>query len=128
MLALSFAESRNDVTQFIDGLPTEVIRARDYLRSVGAAGGKRILARKPHLPYMTRNKWVFFPQVKSLGELRDWIANNRVDYIVIGKRELKERKELSGLGDPKNAPPWLKAVWMNDETMFILYKPALNGE
>jgi Dolichyl-phosphate-mannose-protein mannosyltransferase len=123
MFALSLAESRKDVTRFLDSQPTEIIAARDYLSAVGATGGKRIVARKPHLPYLSRNEWIFFPQVKSLDEFRAWVEANRVDYVVIGKRELKERKELSALGKPQSAPDWLKAVWINDEPVFILYEP-----
>ncbi|HKQ90137.1 MAG TPA: glycosyltransferase family 39 protein [Blastocatellia bacterium] len=125
MVALSLAESRKDVTRFLDSQPTEIIAARDYLSAVGATGGKRIVARKPHLPYLSRNEWVFFPQVKSLDEFRAWVEANRVDYVAIGKRELKERKELSSLGKPQSAPDWLKAVWINDEPVFILYQPKL---
>jgi hypothetical protein len=125
MVALSLTESRKDVARFLESQPTEIIAARDYLSSVGATGGKKIVARKPHLPYLSRNEWVFFPQVKSLDEFRAWTEANRVDYIAVGKRELKERKELSSLGKPENAPDWLKAVWFNDEPVFILYKPQL---
>jgi hypothetical protein len=123
MFAISLAESRKDVTRFLESQPTEIIAARDYLSSVGATGGKRIVARKPHLPYLSRNEWVFFPQVKSLDEFRAWVEANSVDYIAVGKRELKERKELSTLGKPENAPEWLKAVWVNDDPVFILYEP-----
>jgi hypothetical protein len=128
MFALSLAESRKDVTTFLAAQPVEIPAARDYLSSVGAIGGRRIVARKPHLPYLSRNQWVFFPQVKSLDELRAWVENNRVDYIAIGRRELKERKELAALGDPKNAPDWLKPVWVSDDPLFILYKPEVKME
>src|SRR5215813_9375894 len=127
MFALSLAESRKDVTRFLENQPTEIIAARDYLSSIGATGGKRIVARKPHLPYLSRNEWVFFPQVKSLDEFRSWVEANRVDYIAVGKRELKERKELSALGKPESAPDWLKAVWVNDDPVFILYQPQLSN-
>src|SRR5262245_11923776 len=123
MLALSLSESRKDVMRFLASQPTEIIAARDYLSSVGAAGGKRIVARKPHLPYLSRNEWVFFPQLKTLDEFRAWVRANSVDYIAVGKRELKERKELSELGKPEGAPDWLKAVWVNDDPVFILYQP-----
>lgn len=128
MFALSLAESRKDVARFLEIQPTEIIAARDYLSAIGATGGKRIVARKPHLPYLSRNEWVFFPQVKSLDEFRAWVEANPVDYIAVGKRELKERKELSALGKPEKAPEWLKAVWVNDEPLFILYRPQLDGE
>jgi hypothetical protein len=125
MTAFSLAESRRDVARFLESQPSEIIAARDYLSASGATGGKRIVARKPHLPYLSRNEWVFFPQVKSLDEFRAWVESNRVDYIAVGKRELKERKELSALGKPEKAPDWLKAVWVNGEPMFILYRPQL---
>ncbi len=128
MFTLSLAESRKDVTNFLASQPTEIIAARDYLSRVGATGGKRIVARKPHLPYLSHNEWVFFPQVKSLDEFRAWMENNRVDYIAVGKRELKERKELAALGDPEKAPDWLKDVWVNDDPLFVLYQPALKVE
>ncbi len=128
MFAFSLAESRQDMTLFLESQPAEIIAARDYLSATGAAGGKKIVARKPHLPYMSRNEWVFFPQVKSLGEFRAWVEANRVDYIAIGKRELKERKELSALGKPEKAPEWLKAVWVYEDPVFILYQPQLNDE
>jgi hypothetical protein len=115
------------VASFLESRPVEIIAARDYLSAINATGGKRIVARKPHLPYLSRNEWIFFPQVKSLDEFRSWIESNRVDYIAVGKRELKERKELSALGKPEKAPEWLKAVWVNDEPMFILYRPNLPG-
>jgi dolichyl-phosphate-mannose-protein mannosyltransferase len=123
MAAFSLAESRRDVARFLESRPGEIIAARDYLSATGAIGGKRIVARKPHLPYLSRNEWVFFPQVKSLDEFRAWVEANRVDYIAVGKRELKERKELSALGKPEKAPDWLKAVWVNEDPVFILYQP-----
>jgi hypothetical protein len=133
MLALSFAQSRRDVSRFLDGQPMEVIAASDYLNKVNPQSGPqsgrlRIVARKPHLPYISRNEWVFFPQVRSLDEFRAWIETNRVDYIALGRRELKERKALAPLGDPANAPIWLKAVWVNDDPLLILYRPNVKPE
>ena len=125
MFALSLAESRRDVREFLASKPTEVIGARDYIQSTGAAPHSlRIVARKPHLAYLSQQEWLFFPQVKSLDEFRAWVESNHVDYIAIGKRELKERKELKALGDPKKAPDWLKAVWVNDDPDLILYRPV----
>lgn len=127
LASFSFAASRQNVAEFLSGHPYEILAARDYLASVGASG-KRIVARKPHLPYLSHNEWVFFPQVKSLDEFRAWVASNQVDYIAIGKRELKERKELKPLGDPKKAPAWLHPVWIHEDPQFILYRPELVKE
>lgn len=125
MFGMSVAESRKDVTEFLASQPVEVIGARDFLLNTGAAPHSlRILARKPHLAYLSHQEWLFFPPVKSLDEFQLWVESNHVDYIAIGKRELKERKELKALGDPKKAPAWLKAAWVYEPTNFILYQPV----
>jgi hypothetical protein len=122
---LSFSQSRADLTAFLDAQPWEIAAARDYLISAHptARESLRIVARKPHLPFMTGGEWVFFPAVKSLDELHVWLDRNHVDYIVIGRRELKERKELAPLAKPERAPAWLKPVWVHDQkTQLILYR------
>ena len=125
MFAASLSASRKDVKEFLEAQPMEVAGARDFVLGLNAAPNSlRIVARKPHLAYLSRQEWVFFPQVKSLDELRVWLETNRVDYIAIGKREIKERKELKPLGDPKKAPDWLQPVWRYEPTNFILYQPV----
>jgi hypothetical protein len=120
---LSLAQSSTDLRKFLAAQPWEVERARAYLRGVHPAGTRlRIVSRKPHLPYLLDSEWVFFPPVKSLGELEDWVARNRIDYLVIGRRELKERRELAPLARPEQAPPWLSPAWIDPETRLVLYR------
>jgi len=124
MVATSVAASRTDVMEFLEAQPMEVAGARDFILGLNAAPRSlRIVTRKPHLAYISHQEWVFFPQVKSLDDLRVWMERNRVDYIAIGKREIKERKELKALGDPKKAPEWLRVAWVYEPTNFILYQP-----
>jgi hypothetical protein len=129
MLALwgaAFAQGRRALREFLANHPHEVTATRNYLASAGqcsAGNGKRVVARKPHVPYLCRNEWVFFPQVESLDELRIWLQQNPVDYLVISQRELKERKKLRSLGDPAKAPAWLRPVWSNQEPLVVLYQP-----
>jgi hypothetical protein len=120
----SFRESRADMRKFLAAQPWEMAAARDYLQQQYGAGvsGLRIVARKPHLPYLAGAEWVFFPPVRTLDEFKIWISQNQVDFIVIGKRELKERRELAPLGKPSQAPEWLRPVWIYDETGLILYR------
>lgn len=125
MFVGSFAVSRKDVAEFLEAQPMEIAGARDFILGLNAAPNSlRIVARKPHLAYMIRQNWVFFPQVKSLDELRVWVENNHFDYLVIGKREIKERRELKALGNPKKAPEWLRVAWVYEPTNFILYQPV----
>ncbi len=118
---------RKEVRAFLDNHPSEVTAVQAYLQSVGecnAQAHKRIVARKPHLPYLCRGEWVFFPQVKSLDELRAWLTQNQVDYLLVSQRELKERKELKQLGDPAKAPAWLQPVWAQGNPVAVLYRPV----
>lgn len=120
---LSLAQSSADLHKFLAAQPWEVERARAYLRGAHPEGRRlRIVSRKPHLPYLLDSEWVFFPPVKSLGELEEWVAKNRIDYLVIGRRELKERRELAPLAKPEQAPPWLSPVWVDPETRLVLYR------
>ena len=114
--------------EFLNSHPAEVTAARAYLQSVGACSAqtpKRIVARKPHLSYLCHGEWLFFPQVKTPDELRAWLAQNTVDYLLVSERELKERKGLKPLGDPANAPAWLQPVWSQSKPVAVLYRPVL---
>jgi 4-amino-4-deoxy-L-arabinose transferase-like glycosyltransferase len=123
----SFAFARNNVRKFLADHPTEVLAACGYLKSANVQG-TRIVARKPHLPYICRQQWVFIPQTKSLDELRAWLEDNPVDYINISQVEISRRRELAVLKDPKNAPAWLKPVWVSADPFCILYAPQLDQE
>ena len=122
----SFTQAKASFDSFLQSHPHEIPAAAKFLQTQNTAPNSlKILARKPHLPFLAKQNWVFFPQVKSLDELKMWLEKNPVDYIAIGKRELKSRKELAPLGDPQTAPDWLEAAWTNDDPKFILYKPKL---
>lgn len=122
----SYEYSKRAVESFLASQPTEVLAACDYLKNGNAIGAK-IIARKPHLPYLCRQEWVFFPLVKSLEELHRWLQTNRVDYIAFGPMELLYRPSLDALLSPRTAPPWLKPVWASVERPYVLYKPELGA-
>lgn len=123
----SFNFARQDVARFLATQQTEIVSASDYLKSQQMSGA-RILSRKPNIPYLARQEWVFFPRVKTLDELRVWLKANPVDYITYGSSELSARRDLAVLKDPHAAPPWLKPVWVSQTPPFVLYKPALDAE
>jgi hypothetical protein len=127
MWADSFAFSRSSMQRFLSSHPVEVLSACEYLKREGVSGA-RVVARKPHLAYICGQQWVFFPQVKSLDELREWLRRSPVDYLFVGSVELARRRELAALKDPHSAPPWLKAVWVSADPACVLYKPVMSGE
>jgi 4-amino-4-deoxy-L-arabinose transferase-like glycosyltransferase len=124
MWTTSFASSKADLVRFLKSQPMEILEACDYLKGAGVSG-VRILARKPHLAYICHQQWEFFPVVKSLDELREWLQINHVDYVIISSVEISRRRELAFLKDPKNAPPWLKPVWVKPDPTFIIYQPQI---
>jgi hypothetical protein len=126
----AFRQGHQRLREFLSNHPLEVPATISYLQSTGQCGaGKhpptRIVTRKPHVPYLCRAEWVFFPQVDSIEALRAWLQQNPVDYLLISQRELKERKKLRPLGDPAKAPAWLKPVWSTTEPLAVLYQPNL---
>jgi hypothetical protein len=124
--AHAFVYAKQNMTEFLGSHPMEVVAARDFIRQQhGDKRGLRIVARKPHLAYLAGQEWVFFPQVKSVEDLRLWLEENRVDYVAVGTRELKDRKGIKIIGDPKSAPTWLEAAWVSQKPLYILYKPKV---
>ena len=119
--------ARRDLTGFLANHPMEVVAACNYLRGQGIHGAK-IVARKPHLPSICDQEWVFFPPVKSLDELQTWLLANKVDYLVVSSIEVRRRRELAALKSRETAPPWLEAVWESKDPLLILYRPKLGGQ
>jgi len=117
----SFGMARKDLTGFLKSQPLEVLAARDFLKQHGVTAG-RVVARKPHLPFVAGLEWIFFPPVKSVDELGKWLKTNPADYVVISSIETRRRKELASLKEPDKAPAWLRLEWKNDDPLFILYR------
>jgi len=121
MWVASFAMARKDLTSFLKSQPIEVLAARDFLKQQGVVSGK-IVARKPHLPFVSGLEWVFFPQVKSVDELGKWLETTPADYVVISSIEARRRRELASLKDVDKAPEWLRLEWKNEDPLFLLYR------
>jgi 4-amino-4-deoxy-L-arabinose transferase-like glycosyltransferase len=126
MFGTSLAYSRASFARFLASHPTEVLDACEYLRGRQVTGA-RILSRKPHLPYLCRQEWVFFPPAQSLSDFEQWLRRNPVDYVTFSSIELARRPGLAVLRDPKQAPSWLEPVWTNPgRALYVLYRPRLD--
>jgi 4-amino-4-deoxy-L-arabinose transferase-like glycosyltransferase len=119
----ALTHARADVSSFLADPSVEIVGACGYLQQQGISGA-RILARKPHLPYVCRQEWVYFPLVRSLEELHTWLETHPVDFIAFGTAEQQFRPALIGLREPALAPSWLKAVWVGEDPPFVLYAPV----
>jgi hypothetical protein len=120
----AFTHARADVSNLLADPSAEIVGACAYLQQRGVSGA-RILARKPHLPFVCRQEWVFFPLVRSLEELHAWLETHPVDYIAFGATERQFRPGISELREPGRAPSWLKAMWVGQDPPFVLYVPAV---
>ena len=122
----AFTHARADVSSLLADRSAEIIGACGYLQQRGVSGA-RILARKPHLPFVCRQEWVYFPLVRSLEELRAWLETHPVDYVAFGHAERQFRPAIIGLREPGRAPSWLNAVWVGQDPPFVLYVPAVEA-
>jgi hypothetical protein len=119
--ALSARDSAERVRALIRNEPVEVLDACAYLRKEGVRDA-RIMARKPHLAAVCGQRMEDFPPVRSLEELRGWLAGHPVDYVVFSDVEAGRRRGLLALRDPAAAPSWLESVWSSSDSHFILYR------
>lgn len=120
----SYVMARSDLKGFLANHPYEVVAACEYLKKEGVVNA-RIVARKPHLPAICGQQWVFLPSVASLEELHEWLTKNPAEYLVISSVEAKRRPELASLQSKATAPDWLEAVWEDKDPLFILYRTKL---
>jgi 4-amino-4-deoxy-L-arabinose transferase-like glycosyltransferase len=76
-------------------------------------GQAALLARKPHLPFYTGATQIHFPDVGSLGELQEVMAEQaagRPLYLFFGSQERSSWPGLKALAVPAQAPGWLQPI------------------
>ena len=82
-----------------------------------------IIARKPHIGFLSNLETKYFPMVKTLGELLEFAANEDADYLIYGEMESERRSELRALLHPNDElPKELEPfyIWENPRT--VIYK------
>lgn len=122
---ISALHSAKDVSRLISTQPRELLDASNYLRST-AAPGSRVMARKPHLSYLSGATQVFFPPVKSFEELRHILHKTPADYLLYDRIALALRPELKVLSKPTNAVPWLTPVYSDPTGLLVIYQVRLD--
>ena len=121
VFSISAIGSGKDIKRLIAEQPYELFAASEYLKSVSPEG-VRIMARKPHLAYLSNGIQVFFPRAKSLEELRDALKKTPADYLVYDSLALKLRPELKILADQVNTIPWLRPVYSDLPGSLVIYR------
>jgi hypothetical protein len=67
--------------------------------------GDRIMARKPHLPYLLNSQWVYFPDAQDLIALRASLTTTPAEYVYYGQSEFALRPNFRFLCFPPYRPP-----------------------
>lgn len=121
LFSMSAISAVTGIQRLIREQPFEIFRASEYLKSVSAKGD-RIMARKPHLAYLSHREQVFFPTVKSINELHDALKKSPADYLIYDRVALEVRPELKMLAEPVNTISWLRPVYSDLPRSLVIYQ------
>jgi len=80
----------------------------------------RIMARKPHLPYLLNCRWVYFPDAQDLTALRASLSKTPAEYVYYGRSEFTLRPNFRFLC----FPPYRPAGWdvVRSDPNGVLYR------
>ena len=113
--------STKEIRRNISEEPRELLEISQILKDK-ISPNQSIIARKPHLGYLTHLKTVYFPESKSVSDLLNFAKKEKADYLIYGTEEFKRRPALKDLLEPEKTPAEMEAiiVWKNPRT--IIYK------
>ena len=121
VFAVSARDARKDIKRLLATQPVELIPASERLKSMSPSGAT-IMARKPHLAYLTGSRATFFPQVQSLDELEVAAKEAHADFLLYDKTTLALRPNVAMLADPDNHIAWLSPVYSDRSRSLVLYR------
>ncbi|MBI1746322.1 MAG: glycosyltransferase family 39 protein [Acidobacteria bacterium] len=110
---------------FIAAEPRALIAAAKFLESIGKPSDI-LMARKPHLGFISNLQNSFFPDAKNLDELFEIVKANHITYVLYSEMEEYYRPQFEALSDPKNAPVWLMPIYLDKNTHLVIYKVVHN--
>jgi hypothetical protein len=90
--------------------------------------GKSIIARKPHLGYLTNLQTKYFPLAKTIDELLDYARKEKADYLLYSEIESKMRPELNNLLEPDTLPEVFELLYLSRQTGTVVYKLRMNEQ
>ncbi|MCG8604721.1 glycosyltransferase family 39 protein [bacterium] len=115
------AFSLKEIKATIDSEPRELLEISRFLKE-HVRESETIIARKPHIGFLSNLETKYFPEAKSLSELLEFAANEKADYLIYGEIEAKRRPELNFLLEPENLPNQLEPMFVWERPRTIIYK------
>ena len=113
--------SSKDIRAVIAEEPRELLQVAEMLETK-VLDNQSIIARKPHLGYLSNLETKYFPEAKTVQDLLDFAAQENADYLLYGQVEFKRRPELAFLLDVEKAPEQLQPVCFVEEPKTVVYK------
>lgn len=101
--------------------PVELIPASVELRRV-VGPAERMMARKPHLPYLAGREWVFLPDVATPEALRAALCREAAGLLVHDNPTRSLRPGLAPLDDRAVAIPWLRRVYESPDAALLVFE------
>jgi len=106
--------------------PVGLVTASAELRRV-IDPGARIMARKPHLPYLVGHPWVFLPPVASPEALRAALCREPAELLVYDAPTRTLRPGLSALDDRRRPLPWLRRIYESPRADLVVFAVRREG-
>ncbi len=120
LLALLY-QSSQEIRTNLTSEPLALRAAAERLTQV-ASPDDIIIARKPHVGYLSHLKTVYFPQVDSLPALRTFARESNASYVLVSPIERRRRPRLSRALAPGLLPDWLRPVYVSGDSSLVVLK------
>lgn len=113
--------SAKDLKATLTTEPLELKMAAESLRQQSQKNDI-IIARKPHLGYLSGLKTVFFPEAESVDELIRFAKEKNAKYVLYGEVEMERRPQLAGLLQGANSHHELVEVYKSERPSMVVYR------
>jgi len=113
LLIASAIQAAGPIARLLSDAPFEVGDAARRLSGL-APPGTRVMARKPHVPYLAGMDLVRFPSEGTLGQLMESARRDSVGYVYYSGMEAFLRPDLQVLFDPDANLPGFRQVARED--------------
>ena len=121
VILFSIQKSKDYISQDLAQEPRHIPKIAELLK-FKSAENDAILARKPHIGYLSNRRVEVFPQASSIDELITYCRNKGIRFIYYGIMESKLRPELSILQQPEKLPPDLALIYEQNNPNVHLYE------
>lgn len=113
--------SLKEIKRNIGVEPRELLSISSLLRE-NVKENESIIARKPHLGFLSNLETKYFPEAKTVSELLEYARQEGADYLLYGEVESQRRPELKVLLEPEKLSGEFEPILVWDEPKTVIYK------